>query len=183
MSIIDSARRLRQELALLAANPDWGLLQRHDLLAKKKPLLLRERLWHRFRVVLAAIGLLPPHLTYYPWLPTLKHVPVEGDYRPLLIWALGLPRHELREACTGFSRRLQHAKGLVPVLVTDVADFAYFSRLGWLVEYVPSLSGAGFSYSERKRRFLAWRYQDALILPGAAGLVGDAEWSALLNEN
>jgi hypothetical protein len=54
--------------------------------------------------------------------------------------------------------------------VTNVADFSFFSRLGWLVEYLPALSSPADGYAERKKRYLAWRYRDAPILPVSAGL-------------
>lgn len=60
-------------------------------------------------------------------------------------------------------------KNRVPVLVTDVADFSFFSRLGWLVEYVPSLSTAG-GYAARKERYLAWLYRDVPAVPVTVGL-------------
>ena len=58
--------------------------------------------------------------------------------------------------------------GWAPVLVTDVADFAFFSRLNWLVEYVPSLSTPADGYSEHKLRYLAWRYRHVPALPVTA---------------
>jgi hypothetical protein len=64
--------------------------------------------------------------------------------------------------------------GFVPVLVTNVADFAFFSRLGWLVEYVPALSAPAGGYAERKQRHLAWRYRDAPALPVSAGLTDES---------
>ena len=105
-----------------------------------------------------------------PWLPRLKHVDRSGDGRPLVIWALGTDRETLRKACRGFARLETSQPGFAPVLVTDVADFAFFSRLGWLVEYVPSLSAPANRYAERKRRYLAWLYRDATVLPAEAGL-------------
>jgi hypothetical protein len=86
----------------------------------------------------------------------------------------------LRAACVGFSSKLQGGHHLAPVLVTDIADFAFYSRLGWLVEYVPSLSGEGPSLRERKEAYLAWRYRDACIVPLSAGLASAPEWNALL---
>jgi hypothetical protein len=62
----------------------------------------------------------------------------------------------------------------VPILVTDVPDFAFFSRLGWLVEYVPTLAPPAGDYAERKRRYLAWRYRDAPALPASAGLTAES---------
>ena len=63
--------------------------------------------------------------------------------------------------------------GWAPVLVTDVADFAFFSRLNWLVEYVPSLSAPADGYFEHKLRYLAWRYRDVPALSVTAEIKGD----------
>ena len=183
MSIIDQTRTLRRELRALAANPDWTLLARHDLLAGKPPATLNERAWRGAKRVMAALGLIPPHVTKYPWLPTLKHAPLSGEANTLLIWAPGVGRDALRRACEGFSARLKGDDALAPVLVTDVADFAFYSRLGWLVEYLPELSGEDRSYRERKRAYLAWRYRDARIVPPAAAQANDADWKALLEVN
>jgi hypothetical protein len=61
------------------------------------------------------------------------------------------------------------------VLVTDVADFAFFSRLGWLVEYLPKLSGEGQAYELRKARFIAKLYRDAPALP-VNEVLGNHSW-------
>jgi hypothetical protein len=181
LNIVEEALTLRRELAALAAKPEWGLLTRCDLLGKKQPSRFRDCVFRLARKSLAATGLFPPHVTKYPWLPTLKQVPSAADAKALLIWASEVGGiTELRQACQGFSRRLEGNFSLAPVLVTHVADFAYFSRLGWLVEYLPELSGEGRSYEERKRRYLAWRYRDALIVPLSAGLASETEWSALM---
>lgn len=105
-----------------------------------------------------------------PWLPGLKHVQCDDAARPLVIWALGIDRETLREACRGFRTLEASLPGFAPVLVTDVADFAFFSRLGWLVEYVPSFSPPASRYAERKRKYLLWRYRDAPAFPVSAGL-------------
>lgn len=130
--------------------------------------------------MLSVLGLMTPHVTQYPWLTTLKHAPARSNAKTLLIWAADAEPNELRPACEGFAHRLKNDARLVPVLVTDVADFAYFSRLSWLVEYLPKLNGDGQSYRARKRAYLAWCYRDALIVPWRAGLASDTEWNALL---
>jgi hypothetical protein len=150
------------------------------LLLKKPPRSLGDRLFRLARNAIARLGLVRPHVTRYLWLPALKHVQSNGDRRTLLIWALGVGREELRLACEDFARHLDDTSGLVPVLVTDVADFAHYSRLKWLVEYVPELSGAGPSYRERKQRYLAWRYRDALAVPVSAGNATTGEWHELM---
>lgn len=91
-----------------------------------------------------------------------------------------MERDSLRNACLGFQQFLVSRQNLAPVLVTDVADFAWFSRLGWMVEYLPELEGGGMLYQERKRDYLAWRYRDTLVVPGAAGLLDEEGWNRLL---
>lgn len=180
MSLLKKASALRNELAGLAAAPEWDLLVRHDLLAKKEPASLQARIWRRIRSWMASVGLLRPHVTPYAWLPTLKHSPRAEGAKTLLIWAPDVGRDELRRFCHGFAARLDGDLGWAPLLVTDVADFAFYSRLGWLVEYLPELSGEGTAYAERKRRYLAWRYRDACVVSADAGLANDEEWQALL---
>ncbi len=183
MSVIVEAKKLRKQMKAIAANPEWDLLRRYDLLAKKPPSSLRERVSRRVRHLLTSAGLISPHVTPYPWLSTLKHRPVSADVKTVMIWALGADRDQMRAACEGFSSRLQGTDDLAPVLVTDIADFAFYSRLCWLVEYVPSLSGEGPSLRERKEAYLAWRYRDACIMPLSAGLASAPEWNALLKLN
>lgn len=180
MSVIAEAKALRRELKALAAKPEWDLLTRYDLLGKKPPSSLHERVWRRVRHLVALAGLISPHVTQYPWLPTLKHRPVSSDVKTVMIWALGADGYQLHAACEGFSKKLQGGDDLAPVLVTDIADFAFYSRLGWLVEYVPSLSGEGPSLQMRKQAYLAWRYRDACVVPLSAGLASEPEWNALL---
>jgi hypothetical protein len=120
----------------------------------------------------------PPPLE--PWLPGLKHVARSEEARALVIWALDTDRDTLRKACRGFAALEADLPGWAPVLVTDVADFAFFSRLGWLVEYVPALSAPGGRYAARKRRYLAWRYRDAPALPLSVGLVEGVRREELL---
>lgn len=177
--VMGEAAALRQELAILARQPEWQLLARYDLLAGKRPLRMRDRVSRTVRKVLTMLRLAPPRVTSYPWTAVLKHAAVDAGARTLLIWAPGVPRDELRQGCEGVARRLRDDRSLAPILVTDVADFAWFSRLGWLIEYLPALSGPGQDYLERKRRYLAWRYRDALIVPLSAGHASDAEWNML----
>ena len=68
----------------------------------------------------------------------------------------------------------------IPALITNHADFAFYSRLGWLVEYLPNLRGVGEAYDDRKAQYLAWRYRDASVLPLSAGLLTDEQWSQLI---
>jgi hypothetical protein len=99
-----------------------------------------------------------------PWPANLKQAAGTSDARPLLIWGIGADRSTLREACRSIPDVRRAAPGLAPVLVTDIAEFASFSRLGCLVEYLPALSGQGEAYEKRKARMLARLYRGAPLL-------------------
>lgn len=180
VSLVQETHVLRLQLAAWAADPEWPLLSRYDLLGNKPPRSLFGRMVRWLRGRMAQLGLVRPHLSKYSWLPALKHAAYAPEGKTLLIWAPGVSRAELRRACDGFGQRLRSDSGLVPVLVTDVADFAYFSRLPWLIEYLPELSGEEQSYRERKQRYLAWRYREAMIVPVSAGLATAEEWEQIL---
>jgi hypothetical protein len=180
MSLDEEVRALRRHLQVLAGEADKNLARRYAL----KPLPWeRPNLYVRSRKaigrLLRRLGLRPP-ARLEPWLPGLKHVEGSEEARACVIWALGTDRETLRKACRGFEKRLVGMPGWAPVLVTDVADFAFFSRLGWLVEYVPVLSAPAARYAERKRRYLASRYADAPVLPVSAGLGEEVKLEELL---
>ncbi len=170
MSVRREDERLRQQLAQLAVEADTGLAWRYALrpLALNTPSLYR-RLRRSVSRLLWSLGLrrTQPH---EPWLTELNHIDYGDAARPLLIWAVGIDRDRLRDACTGLRKWQTGSPGWAPVLVTDVADFEFFSRLNWLVEYVPSLSAPADGYSRRKLRYLAWRYRDVPALPVTAEL-------------
>lgn len=105
-----------------------------------------------------------------PWPVSLRQNSTAPQSRPLVIWAVGTDRETLREACTNLQKQWDSFPGYAPVLVTNIADFAFFSRLGWLVEYLPQLTGQGEPYEERKLKYLARLYRGAPILPVSAGL-------------
>jgi len=180
VNLIDETCALRHKLAGLAAQPPWDFLARHDLLTHKRPKTLARRLWRIGRNVLTRFKILPPHVTSYPWFATLKHVPKAQAPTTLLIWAVDVQQDKLRKACAAFAARLAENENLAPVLVTDVADFALYSRLGWLVEYVPDLQPRGRAYKESKLGYLAWRYRNAVIVPLAAAFASEMDWQKLL---
>ncbi len=180
MNLVQETYALRETLAAWAADPEWSLLCRYDLLREKPSSSLGNRWFCRVKSMLARLGLVRPHVTKYSWLPTLKYAQPNGDFTTLLIWALGVKQEDLRAACEGFVKRLDAASGIVPVLVTDVPDFYYFSRLKWLIEYVPELSGDSPSYRDRKQHYLAWRYRDALVVPASVGSASETEWKEVM---
>ena len=159
---------LRQHLNQLAEDFETGLSERYALQfwTPEKPNLYRS-LRKKVGRLLRWLGLMrrPPAPPPAPWLTELKHVDYGSAARPLLIWAMDIERDELRGACDRIKKLQIRSPGWAPVLVTDVADFAFFSRLNWLVEYVPSLSAPADKYSGRKLRYLAWRYREVPALP------------------
>jgi hypothetical protein len=172
---------LRQQLEDLAHTEDDQLTKRYTLRQSPIPPGLYWQLrWFIGRIArcLEAWHILEPA----KWPASLKRSGTRAGARPLLIWAIGTDRHTLRDACHGFARRQESLRGFAPVLVTDVADFAFFSRLGWLVEYLPTLSGHGEEYKQRKASFLARLYRNAPVLPVAAGLATAPDFAISLKK-
>ena len=170
MSLRSEIMQLRREVESLASRADAGLVRRYALW---HPPGQRRTSYRRLRRAVGSFlrrtGLRRSQPTE-PWLPGLKHSANGDRALPVVIWAVGADRERLRDACTGFRRIFANVQGHSPVLVTDVADFAFYSRLGWLVEYVPGLSEPAGDYRERKQSYLAWRYREAPALPYSVGL-------------
>lgn len=161
-------KALREYLDQLARDEDDELISRYEL---KRPPMPPGLYWRLRWIAGWILRSLRPLLVWRPdpWPVVLKQA-YRARMRPVLIWAIGVDRGTLRAACDGFARMQDSPLRLAPVLVTDVADFAFFSRLGWLVEYVPKLAGEGPSYDERKARLLARLYRRLPALPVAVGL-------------
>lgn len=173
MSLRAEIEALREDLSRLAGASDPELVRRYAL----RPLPgERPSRYRRFRKALGRIlrrAGLRPTSPIEPWLPGLKHVESSDGAKVVVIWSLRTDRDTLRAACRGFQSLQAASPGWIPVLVTDVPDFAFFSRLGWLVEYIPALSAPADGYAVRKQRYLAWRYRDAPVLPVSVGLRKD----------
>ena len=174
---------LRRQLNEWASNPEWSLLVRYELLPQKPPPVWHQWMSYRAGRLLRVMGLSRSRYRNQKWHAGLKHAECSPDAKPLVIWAEGVDLQRLREACNGFQRLLRGRTDFFPVLVTDLADFAFYSRLGWLIEYLPDLSGGGSSFRERKRRYLAWRYREALAVPLSVGLASQSEWEELLGQD
>lgn len=172
MSLKDEIDTLRQHLDRLASETDDALHERFEL--KRPP--MPPGLYWRLRWLAGSILRWLEEKGLWRrdrWPASLKNPGANAAAKPMLIWALGIDRDTLRAACDGISRLQGSLPGFAPVLITDVADFAFFSRLGWLVEYVPRLSGEGESYDERKAKFLARLYHGAAAVPLSIGLESD----------
>jgi hypothetical protein len=165
----EEIRALEEYLRKLAAQPDDELAERYVIKRSPRP----EGLYWQLRRIVGAIVFW--FAARWPWRKShwpvsLRQQPTDPQAKPLLIWAIGTERDTLREACTNLSDRWSSFPGFAPVLITDVADFAFFSRLGWLVEYLPRLAGHGEPYEERKLKYLARLYRGAPVLPVRVGL-------------
>lgn len=169
MGLEEEIEALQRRLERLARDPDDELTERYELKRPPMPPGLYWRLRWLAGWVLRWLASMPVWRPD-PWPVRLKQSAATTRARPLLIWAVGAHRDSFRDACGGFSRLGDTFPGFAPVLVTDVPDFVFFSRLGWLVEYLPRLSGAGEPYQDRKMRFLARLYRGAPVLPLRAGL-------------
>ncbi len=147
----------------------YEILPRPVLLTVRSGVPLRTRFYRWFRDCLRRLGLIKPSQTALAWSPKLKHVPVEGDARVMLFWAVGqYDKETLRLELTAALERFKSqggGAGVLGVLLTNMPDFAFYSRLGWLVEYLPAESEVFGTYSQKKLRYLAWRYKHAAVVP------------------
>ena len=169
MSLDEETDVLQRKLRELASNADSELTGRYLL---ERPPMPPGIYWRLRWLAGSLLRWLQEHGVWrrIAWPVSLKQHPSSPNAKPLLIWAVGAHRDTLREACTGLSDRWGAFPGFAPVLITDIAEFAFFSRLGWLVEYLPPLAGQGEPYAERKLKFLARLYRGAPVLPVSAGL-------------
>lgn len=180
MSLVQETQKLRRQLREWSDSPEWHLMMRYEMLPQKPPPRWHQRFSQRLGRLLRVMGLDRTRYRNQSWHAGLKHAPCQPGAKPLLLWSEGLEKHYAREACAGAKRLLQAHPEFVPVLVTDCADFAFYSRLHWLVEYLPRLGDENSAYQGRKKRYLAWRYRDALALPLAAGLLEQKKFDTLI---
>ena len=144
----------------------YEILLRPILLNARSGMPLKIRAFRWLRDVLVGLKVIKPGKFGTAWSPRLKHVPAAADAKVVLFWAVGaFDKQELRLDLTAQLERFKSQGGGLGVLVTNVPDFAFYSRLGWLVEYLPELSGTHESYAQEKLRYLAWRYRGADVAP------------------
>ncbi|HNP35696.1 MAG TPA: hypothetical protein PKK10_07575 [Woeseiaceae bacterium] len=182
MSLQNEIADLRARLQALARGVDDELLRRYVL---KFPPADRLSLYRRTRILIGRVLRwlkLRPTRKLEPWLASMQHAPRSEAAEPIVIWAFDIDRDTLRRSCEGFQTQLADLYDRAPVLITDIADFAFYSRLGWLVEYVPRLSAPAAGYAARKQCYLAWRYQDAVVFPASAGLRADVQLQEFMRD-
>ena len=171
-SFKEEVKALERHLRELAAHTDDEVAARYQIKRSPRPVGLY---WQLRGIVGTTLRWLEARWPWRknPWPVSLRQQSTDPKAKPFLIWAVGTSRDTLREACTGLSKQWDSMSGYAPVLITDIADFAFFSRLGWLVEYLPRLAGQGEPYEERKLKYLARLYRGAPVLPVSAGLEAD----------
>ncbi len=146
----------------------YEILPRPVLLSARCGVPLRIQVFRWLRDVLVGLGVIKLGQFSVAWSPKLKHVPAEQGARVVLFWAVGeSDKSALRLELTTQLEQFKSQGGGLGVLVTNVPDFAFYSRLGWLIEYLPELSGTHESYAQEKLRYLAWRYRGADVVPCA----------------
>ena len=169
MMIDAEIQELRRRLDEMALEPDDDLGERYTMHRPGRPPGLYWQLrWLAGRILrrMKDTGILASD----PWPASLKHGKSRKNARPLVVWAMGADPDSLRSSCATIADFLVSAPEFAPVLITDVPDFSYYSRLGWLIEYLPAVHGSGEAFESRKARFLARLYRGAVILPLRADL-------------
>lgn len=144
----------------------YEILPRPVLLTAGSRMPLRLQVYRAVRDWLVALRMIQPGQFDSAWSPRFKHVSAAQDAKVLLFWAVGeYDKQDLRLALTAQLEQLKLQGGVLGVLVTNVPDFSFYSRLGWLVEFLPKLPGDREAYAQQKLRYLAWRYRDAAVVP------------------
>lgn len=144
----------------------YEILPRPVLLSARCGVPLRIQVFRWLRDVLVGFGVIKLGQFGTAWSARLKHVPAAEEAKVVLFWAMGVnDKQDLRLALASQLERFKSNGGGLGVLVTNVPDFAFYSRLGWLIEYLPELSGTHESYAHEKLRYLAWRYRGADVVP------------------
>lgn len=144
----------------------YEILPRSMLLQARAGVPLRIRAFRWVRDLLVLTRLIKPGQRATAWSPKLKHVPVRADANVVIIWAFGhTDKVSLRLGLMAQAESFKSQGGCLRVLLTNMPDFAFYSRLGWLVEFLPALPGDRVAYVQQKLRYLAWRYRDAEVVP------------------
>ena len=172
----NESKALSAHISSLAAKSRWN----SDKYKRWKPRIPRGVYWQcrwvviRGIVALEALGWKRPD----PWPAALRDSPIPPRASTALLWGVGIGKDELRSLCTSFANNGLDTLGVAPVLVTDCTDFAFYSRLGWLVEYLPSL---GENYQSDKLQLIASLYANCPVLPMSAHALDRDQLRALLS--
>ncbi len=141
--------------------PPWKFILKYTCVST----MLQYRFWHKIFYPYLNLWGIRKIMRPSGWQVDLKHALSSERKKTLLLWSEGLCKEEQRRLCQNVQEYLQEYSEYIPVLVTDMSDFAYFSRLHWLVEYLPKLRmQSDANYKEQKRAYLLWRYGGEKVL-------------------
>lgn len=175
MNLLEKCASLQNKMRKLACKPDRYFYYNYVPLAcngcKPRPDSPRERL----RKILSSNV---PLRYMWKWNSMVNYADRIGQ--TVVCWSALHDREILRKAALGLDAFFK-TSSLVPVLVSAIADFSFFARLGWQMEYLPKFAGKN-AYAKKKARYLALRYRDAFFLPIEAGLASKEELALLCRE-
>ena len=175
-SLFEKTKMLRKTWQHMSKFP-WKFLISYSASSRQCSLPLRQRLccftFHALQLT---------RLLLSRWHTGLKHGCANPSGTVVILDDLD-DHSDFHQVCTSLKEHLANCPSLAPVLITSHADFAFYSRLGWLVEYLPRTLPNYEVYIERKKRYLAWRYKYALVLPLYAGRATEEEFKALMQQD
>lgn len=181
-SLIEKTRTLRKSWKNQYRIP-WQSLIRYEVWPGHRSISFWEHLWWTGFHALRLTGLFfSKRLFLASWHPGLKHGCANPTGTVIILDDLD-DYSDFHQVCTSLKGHLANSPSLAPVLITSHADFAFYSRLGWLVEYLPRTLPNHEVYIARKKRYLAWRYKYALVLPLSAGRASEEEFKALMQQD
>ena len=184
MTLHEQTSMVQEQFYSLRDKPEWRrLLFRYALLPRNRHIPFYEHIWWFCFHMLRLAGLfLSKRLFLASWHPGLKHGCANPSGTVVILDDLD-DHSDFHQVCTSLRRHLVNYPSLAPVLITDHADFAFYSRLGWLVEYLPKTLPNHEAYIARKKRYLAWRYKYALVIPLSAGRATKEEFKVLMQQD
>lgn len=175
-NLIEKTRKLRKNWKHMHRFP-WKSLFYYNANFRLRKTSLWQRLWcFTFHTLQLA------RLLLSSWHPGLKHGCANPSGTVVLLDDLD-DHSDFHQVCTSLKELLANYSSLAPVLITEHADFAFYSRLGWLVEYLPKTLPNHEAYIARKKRYLAWRYKYALVIPLSAGRATEEEFKVLMQQD
>ena len=115
------------------------------------------------------------------WNSGLKHYTGKSKHTILVVDNVN-DKEKIFKVCTNLKNIFLSLNETSIVLITNYADFHFYSRLGWMIEYLPSALPNSSLYIAQKKQYLAWRYKNSTVLPLSLGFLPDKQVKFLLQE-
>ncbi len=162
--LANKKENLAYSLKDLANAPPWDFIIRNELMPQGLKWYFL-RIFMRSRTKIMHIAHRHTHFEKRFWQKDLKHAPRNKAQHSLVLYSEGMEKNTQRTICNKILKFFHDFPQFVPVLMTDIADFAYYSRLHILVEYLPALTCKKETiYKQKKKQYLAWLYRDTVFL-------------------